>query len=86
MSVNQARDLNALQVDDSNMVNRIRLTLGQAEHLVPRRVATVERRSSADQVRHILWQDLVRCGLLPADASIIAQLAQMAEGLQHGDT
>ena len=47
-------------------VNRITVTLEQPEYVGLLEIAVKELRNPQDQLRHILRQELQRCGLLPS--------------------
>lgn len=46
------------------MVERLKLTLEQSEYAALLKLVLAEVRNPADQARHILRQELARCGLL----------------------
>jgi hypothetical protein len=64
------------------MVIRLKIVLEQAEYGALLKVATAELRNPADQMRHILRQDLSRRGLLPDDpVSIISKSSRAVDKL-----
>jgi hypothetical protein len=67
------------------VVNRVKLVLDQDEYSALLKVAISELRNPADQVRHILRQDLMRRGLLPGDTPTPAPSTAAAQAVQHGD-
>lgn len=65
------------------MVNRLKLTLEQAEYTALVKMALGELRSPADQVRFILREEAQRRGLLPADAPAINSDAAQLQGVSN---
>jgi hypothetical protein len=65
------------------VVNRVKLVLEQDEYSALLKVAVSELRNPADQIRHILRQDLTRRGLLPSDAPTPATPTTIPQAVQQ---